>query len=34
MNRSLFLAVVSLLLAVPAQAQEWAKARLDKSPRH
>jgi len=26
--------VAAMLLAVPASAQEWAKARLDKSPRH
>jgi carboxymethylenebutenolidase len=34
MNHSLLLIAAALLVAVPAQAQEWAKARLDKSTRH
>jgi carboxymethylenebutenolidase len=33
MKRFMFL-VTAMLLAAPAAAQEWAKARLDKSPRH
>jgi carboxymethylenebutenolidase len=34
MNRSLLAIAAAVLVAVPAQAQEWAKARLDKSTRH
>jgi carboxymethylenebutenolidase len=34
MNRSLLVAALSLLVAIPAGAQELGKARLDKSPRH
>jgi carboxymethylenebutenolidase len=34
MNRSMTFAVAVLLAALPAQAQEWAKARLKDSPRH
>jgi len=33
MNR-LMLLTAAILVAVPANAQDWAKARLDKSPRH
>lgn len=34
MNRLMTVAIAVLLTALPAQAQEWAKARLEKSPRH
>jgi len=34
MNRILSLIVVALLFAFTSPAQDWAKARLDKSPRH
>ena len=34
MNRSLTLCVAALLPVVTASAQDWAKARLEKSPRH
>src|ERR1035441_2182612 len=34
MNPSLTLCVAALLPALTASAQDWAKARLDKSPRH
>jgi carboxymethylenebutenolidase len=34
MNQSTLLVVVALLAAVTAPAQDWAKARLEKSPRH
>jgi carboxymethylenebutenolidase len=34
MNRSLVLAATLLVAATTATAQDWAKARLDKSPRH
>ena len=34
MNRSMTLILAALLGAVSAAAQEWAKARLEKSPRH
>jgi carboxymethylenebutenolidase len=34
MNRSLTLCLAALLPALTASAQDWAKARLDKSPRH
>jgi carboxymethylenebutenolidase len=34
MNRVLTVLVAALLAAVPASAQDWAKARLEKSPRH
>ena len=34
MNPSLPLCLVALLPALTASAQDWAKARLDKSPRH
>src|SRR5438105_7580540 len=34
MNRLLLLVVAALLVAVNAPAQDWAKARIEKSPRH
>ncbi len=34
MRRGMLFAVAVFLVAAPAQAQQWAKARLDKSPRH
>ena len=34
MNRTMTLVVVALLAAFTAPAQDWAKARLEKSPRH
>ena len=34
MRRSVFSLAAVLLLAAAAPAQEWAKARLEKSPRH
>jgi carboxymethylenebutenolidase len=34
MNRFLSLLTATLLAAIPASAQDWAKARLEKSPRH
>src|SRR5882762_4168008 len=34
MNRFLLLTIAALLAAVPAPAQDWAKARIEKSPRH
>src|SRR3954452_7767129 len=34
MKRVLTVLVAALLAAVPASAQDWAKARLEKSPRH
>ena len=34
MNRTLTLLVAVLLAAITAPAQDWAKARLEKSPRH
>jgi carboxymethylenebutenolidase len=34
MKRTLLLSVAALLAAFTASAQDWAKARLDKSPRH
>src|SRR5919206_5288936 len=34
MNRAMLLSASLLLLAVPAAAQDWARARLEKSPRH
>jgi carboxymethylenebutenolidase len=34
MNRLLSLLAVTLIAAIPASAQDWAKARLEKSPRH
>src|SRR5437016_2623375 len=34
MNRLLLLIVAALIAAIPASAQDWAKARLEKSPRH
>jgi carboxymethylenebutenolidase len=34
MKRLLMVVVAALLVALPARAQEWAKARLEKSPRH
>ncbi len=34
MNRMLILLAIFLLARVPASAQDWAKARLEKSPRH
>lgn len=34
MKRLLLLAAVALFAALPASAQEWAKERLEKSPRH
>jgi carboxymethylenebutenolidase len=34
MNRCIVLATALVLIAGPARAQDWAKARLDKSPRH
>ncbi|HLK59140.1 MAG TPA: dienelactone hydrolase family protein [Chthonomonadaceae bacterium] len=34
MNRVLVILALALLAALPASAQDWAKARLEKSPRH
>jgi carboxymethylenebutenolidase len=34
MTRSVFLGAILTLIATPAFAQDWAKERLDKSPRH
>jgi carboxymethylenebutenolidase len=34
MKRALFLVVAAMLASFPAYAQDWAKARLEKSPRH
>ena len=34
MNRVLILTVAALLAVAAAPAQDWAKARLEKSPRH
>ena len=34
MKRSLILMALALVAALPASAQDWAKARLEKSPRH
>src|SRR5881394_2550030 len=34
MKRMMMLIVAALLAVAPVSAQEWAKARLDKSPRH
>jgi hypothetical protein len=34
MHHLLILFLAALLAAVPASAQDWAKARLEKSPRH
>src|SRR5438105_15460013 len=34
MNRILIFIGLSLLAVLPASAQDWAKARLEKSPRH
>jgi carboxymethylenebutenolidase len=34
MNRAMILMALLLLAAIPASAQDWAKARLEKSPRH
>src|SRR5579864_7313820 len=34
MNRSLLLLLAATLAALPVQAQDWARAKLEKSPRH
>jgi len=34
MNRCIVLATAFMLIAWPAYAQDWAKAKLEKSPRH
>ena len=34
MNRAMILSAALLLAALPARGQDWAKARLEKSPRH
>ncbi len=34
MKRFMLIVAAAMVLAAPAAAQEWAKARLDKSPRH
>ena len=34
MNRFMTLIVAAALAAITSQAQDWAKARLEKSPRH
>ena len=34
MNRALLLIALAVLAAIPAAGQDWAKARLEKSPRH